>query len=444
MYKKYDCFISSINNDFLLFNPYSLALAIIENPKGYSEVDFLSVLSDKQIKALFENNLFIENKSDAICLSRYYSNKSKYKRSLTISDAMTFACNMDCVYCFENQTKNNNFSITTDDRLKLISNLIDIYKKEVSSLDYVFFGGEPLLNLNYVEKVCEYITKQYSGLVVDYSFTSNGTLIDDRFIDLCNRFMFREIRITIDGTPRIHNSRRVMKNGNDSYELIMENINKLCLNTNIRIVINTVLDDDNTVCYLNMFNDLVKRFGNYILGDKPKIVFNIGILCHPMIDTNHTLDKGTNNTVGNINYYKLSEELIKRGATITSPFYTPHCMNSSEKTFTISPSGDIYKCVTGIGSKRFCLSTYDEFNQNPTILIKNNIYQIERSHRTECLSCEFLTMCNGGCKCQHHENNDILCRKNLLNREMDYFLHLLYYGCFTEDGLFKKRPGDLQ
>lgn len=419
-------------------------MAIIENPKGYSEIEVLSAFSEKQIKELFENNIFIEKNSDAICLSRYYSNKSKYKRSLTISDAMTFACNMDCIYCFENQTKNDHFSISTCDRIKLISKLIDLYKTEISCLDYVFFGGEPLLNLDYVEKICEYISEHYSDLVIDYSFTSNGTLIDDKFIDLCNRFMFREIRITIDGIPQIHNSRRVMKNGNDSYELIMENIKKLCLNTNIRIVINTVLDDDNTDCYLNMFNDLVRRLGNFIFSDKPKIVFNIGILCHPMIDTYHTQDKGSNNTIGNINYYKLSEELIKSGATITSPFYTPHCMNSSEKTFTISPSGDIYKCVTGIGSKRFRLSTYDEFMQNPIILIRNNIYQIERSHRTQCLDCEYFSMCNGGCKCQHYENNDILCRKGLLDKEMDSFLHLLYYGCFTEDGLFKKRPGDLR
>lgn len=163
-----------------------------------------------------------------------------------------------------------------------------------------------------------------------------------------------------------------------------------------------------------------------------------------MIDTDHIKDKSSDNMSGNANYYKLSEELIKRGATISSPIYTPHCMNSAEKTFTLSPSGDIYKCVTGIENKRFLLSTYDEFMHNPAILIRDNIYQIERSHRAPCLNCEYLAMCNGGCKCQHYEKNDVLCRKGLIDREMELLLHLLYHGCFTEEGLFRKRSDGLQ
>lgn len=48
-------------------------------------------------------------------------------------------------------------------------------------------------------------------------------------------------------------------------------------------------------------------------------------------------------------------------------------------------------------------------------------------------------MCNGGCKFQHYENHDKLCRKGVLEYELKSFLHLLYLGNFDQDGFFKKR-----
>lgn len=439
MIEKYNCFISVVEGNFFLFNPYSLATAIISNPDELSEGDILTAITEVQLRNLFEDNVFILESSDATSMSRYYSDKIKYRSCLTISDAMTFACNMNCIYCFENITKTNSQKLPIEDRIDLISQLIELYLSDIDRIDFVFFGGEPLLDLNYVNSMCEYISNRYPYLTIDYSFTSNGTLINDSFIALCKKYSFKEIRVTIDGTPQVHNSRRVMKNGRNSYDLIIENIEKLCLYTDIRIIINTVLDNDNSECYLSMFTNLTERLGKYIGGDRPRIIFNIGTLCHPLFDTNHTKDKGVAGSVGNQNYYILSGQLIDLGATITSPFYSPHCMNSAEKTFSIAPTGDIYKCVTGIGSKRFLLSTYEECIHNPTTLLKNNILQIEQSHRPQCLTCKYLTMCNGGCKCQYYENGDILCRKDLFEKEIEDFMRLLAKGCFTEDGLFRKR-----
>lgn len=138
-------------------------------------------------------------------------------------------------------------------------------------------------------------------------------------------------------------------------------------------------------------------------------------------------------------YYALTERLINLGATTTSPFYSAQCMNSSEKDFTIAPNGNIYKCVTGIGSKHFLLSTYAEFEEHPLTLLRNNIRHIERSHHPQCFECDYLAMCNGGCKCQHYEKGALLCRKDILDEELEAFMRLLFYGSFTSTGLFQKR-----
>lgn len=77
----------------------------------------------------------------------------------------------------------------------------------------------------------------------------------------------------------MHDSKRKMKNGDSSYKTIMENIKKLCIQTNIKAVINTVLDIDNADCLIVMVKDLINYLGNYILCDNPQIVFNLGELC---------------------------------------------------------------------------------------------------------------------------------------------------------------------
>lgn len=230
-----------------------------------------------------------------------------------------------------------------------------------------------------------------------------------------------------------------MKNGSDSYKTIMENIKRLCEETDILVNLNTVLDKQNYDKYNDMYLDINKRFKKYVNSKSPRIIFNMGMMCHPLIDTNYTSKNGEQNKYANEKYYELCLELIRDGATITSPFYSTQCLNSSEKTFIIAPIGDVYKCITGIGCKRFLLATYEELKSNVNIFYERNIIQIENSHRVECINCEYIAMCNGGCKCQHYENKDILCRKQILNEEMDKLLDLLYEGEFTDDGYFRKR-----
>lgn len=421
-----------------MFNPHTFASAVIQNTKNYQEQEVLQALSPEQQAALFDKDIFIKDSNYAISMSRYYSNKVKYSRSLTISDAMTYACNMQCVYCFENGIKNKVKHFPTDERISMITNLLNLYRSDIDHLDYVFFGGEPLLLPNYVEKVCSFISDHYIDIATTYSITSNGTLINEEFITLCNKYNFKEIRITIDGPKRIHDRRRPMKNGESSYNRILDNIKILCKRTNIRIVIGTVLDSESIDTYLELARDLVNEFGDYILSDSPHIFFSLGTLCEPLFQTDHTKNNSFL-TIDNLAYYRLSEELLKMGATITSPFYSAHCINSLEKAFVITPSCDIYKCVSGMGCDHFKLSSYMDFMENPLKLVKHNIGHIEISHLPQCKNCEYLSMCNGGCKFQYKEHMLPLCRKPLLDAEMEALLRLLAFGHFTRGGDFKKR-----
>ena len=438
MIKRNNCFVQNEEKYAILFNPHNFSVAQLDNSECLKEEDIIDNLSDEIKNKLFEKQIFIQSDEDAVSISRYFSNKIKYGRKMTISDAMTFNCNMSCIYCFENGTKNNKKKLLPAERIKCVSNVIDTYAHDFDYLDYIFFGGEPMLEKKYIEQMCSFLNNKYKDKKILFSITSNGTLIDDCFINIANEYDFKEIRITLDGVENVHNCRRKMIDGSKSFALIINNINRLCKETNIRIVINTVMDSKNAPSYKQFIEYIVDEFRDYIITSSPRIVFNLGELCHPMLETEYTEKTKNDNSNSNILYYEFSEILLNKGATITSPFYASNCLNSIEKSFTISPDGSIYKCVTGLGSPLFLLTKYqkDLFVND---LINNNIIQIEKSHRAECFNCDFLTMCNGGCKCQHYENNYPLCRKELLVEELPYLMHLLTLGSFKSDGLFHGR-----
>lgn len=433
--KKYNCFVMFKNNDLFLFNPYSLANGIIENTCSNKSDYSIYKLIEKN-RELLENANIIMDKKLAVSISKYYSDKSKYSNTIMISDAMTFKCNMNCIYCFESSLKEKNI-LSMDDRAKYISDFLKMFSDDFESVDYVFFGGEPLIFLKYIEKMCKVLNKNFNNKSLHFSITTNGTLINNHVIKLLNQYNFEELRITVDGPKSIHDNRRILKSGESSFELIINNIKKICENTDSKVIINTVLDENNINYYINMYNQIKESLEQYIINENPRIIFNVGLLCNPMIDTNYT--KNLKNINISIEYYYLASKLIDLGATITNPFYFPHCLNSSEKSFTIDPSGNIYKCVSGIGQKNFLLSSYNEFIENPLIMLKNNILQIEKSHEKRCIGCEFLSMCNGGCKFNSLKNSIKSCRKTIISEEIEYLMELLYKGEFDENGFFRKK-----
>jgi uncharacterized protein len=88
-----------------------------------------------------------------------------------------------------------------------------------------FYGGEPLLNFNFIQNVVSYLnnTKTLNGRII-FSMTTNAILLKkyiDFFVD--NSF---QILISIDGN-RSNNSHRIFPNGRESFDIIKENIDYL-------------------------------------------------------------------------------------------------------------------------------------------------------------------------------------------------------------------------
>jgi uncharacterized protein len=95
-----------------------------------------------------------------------------------------------------------------------------------------FFGGEPLMNMNYIYDVVSEIKK--NELPIHFGITTNGTLIDDDVAYFLSTNNFNAI-VSLDGDKETHNQSR----GN-SYDKVVkgiENLQKNYLYPNIRMTV---------------------------------------------------------------------------------------------------------------------------------------------------------------------------------------------------------------
>ena len=154
--------------------------------------------------------------------------------SRTVTFQVTDACNLACTYCYQINKGIRKMSFET--AKKFVDYLLDSDESNTyinptisPAIIIEFIGGEPFLEIELIEKVCEYFETQAIlrehpwALKHMFSICSNGTLYTDPrvksfLIKYADRLSFS---ITIDGNKELHDSCRVFHDGSPSYDIAM-------------------------------------------------------------------------------------------------------------------------------------------------------------------------------------------------------------------------------
>ncbi|WP_129595926.1 Cys-rich peptide radical SAM maturase CcpM [Anaerophilus nitritogenes] len=143
---------------------------------------------------------------------------------------VTQNCNLRCEYCVYSGGHNNRAHNESKMNIEIAKKGIDFLVKHSSDCNYLylgFYGGEPLLEFELIKQCVEYTTIATEGKKVDYSITTNGTLINDEVIDFFYKNNFI-VTISLDGPSHIHNlSRHFAYSDKGSFDKIMENLKKI-------------------------------------------------------------------------------------------------------------------------------------------------------------------------------------------------------------------------
>lgn len=125
--------------------------------------------------------------------------------------AVSESCNFRCKYCRQKKA-NMLVNMTRSD----IKNAIDIfYSVSSTPRSIVFFGGEPLMNIEGIRYAIKYIRgfdKQ-----IPFSMVINGSLCTKEIAHFFAKNNV-EIIVSLDGPEDIHNQTRRFASGNDTYQ----------------------------------------------------------------------------------------------------------------------------------------------------------------------------------------------------------------------------------
>lgn len=161
-------------------------------------------------------------------------------RAKTITFIVTKDCQLACKYCYL-VGKNQNERMTFDVAQKAVDYILDHpkYCRE-SSVVWDFIGGEPFLEIELIDKVCDYIKMAMFSRnhhwfnSFRFSFTTNGINYHTPKIQefIKKNIYHLSVGITIDGTKRKHDLNRIWKKRNvddstferGSYDDVVKNI----------------------------------------------------------------------------------------------------------------------------------------------------------------------------------------------------------------------------
>ena len=148
---------------------------------------------------------------------------------------VTDACNLRCKYCayadlYEGYDQRENLKLPFQKAKLIIDYLYEYWEKryciEVNDpITIGFYGGEPLLNVPFIQQVTNYIESLNPiGKKFHYNMTTNAILLD-RYMDFLAENEFR-LLISLDGDEK-GQSYRVDTKGKNSFDKVLANIQLL-------------------------------------------------------------------------------------------------------------------------------------------------------------------------------------------------------------------------
>lgn len=153
----------------------------------------------------------------------------------SITFIVTKDCQLACKYCYlvgKNEKERMDWSVAKKAIDYILSHEIDFPEQSVT---WDFIGGEPFLEIDLIDKICDYIKTEMYRLnhhwfnSYRFSFSTNGINYNTDKVQsfIQKNLTHLSIGITIDGTKRKHDLNRIWKDSGPergSYEDVVKNI----------------------------------------------------------------------------------------------------------------------------------------------------------------------------------------------------------------------------
>ena len=323
-----------------------------------------------------------------------------YGNAQSITFIVTEDCNLRCKYCYITH-KASNRKMSYEVAKKFIDYILNENIKYQEAVTLDFIGGEPLLEAELIDKICDYFKLQTyikgNSWFWNYriSICTNGVnYSSEKVQNLIKKNPGKiGITITVDGTKKKHDLQRVFPDGSGSYDRIKANLGlwKEQFTTSTKV---TFASDD--LCFLKdsiieLWNEGIYDISANVVyedvwkeGDDEIFENQLKLLADYILE-NHLFNKFSctlfDDTIG----APYNEDLLRQTSC------------GAGKMLALGVDGKIYPCM------RYCAYSLD--NKKPYIIgdVNNGIdfdkvrpfetvtYRLQSDD--ECLSCPIATGC---------------------------------------------------
>lgn len=386
------CRHKSTPNQVLLFATKTGASIIL------SEEDFTALKEGKIPKEHVEPLTEMGYLVDSVVEERqnvhgYFDEINRVNPNLTVAVVLGMECNFACNYCFEGKLKGRH-AMSDETANQLVAYLKKRFTTDKKTLKLEIYGGEPLLykkSIIYLaQRLKPFMEEQGAELKIE--LISNGSLLTEKVVEELNQWGLDGVKVTLDGPPENHNRFRPFKSGAPSFEVIVDNLAKVCAKTNIRLGGNYTMNNYQT--FPSVLDYLAEQG---ITPDKlERVSFNIVTQVKDKVANNEYMggcctinEPWVRNAALHIR-----EEVFKRGYNI--PEITPSpCAVEVDDAVTVYYDGSLYKCITLMGHEQYKIGDIWQ-GINEKYKIK---YCVEHWKKEEkCKTCKYLPLCFGGCR----------------------------------------------
>jgi uncharacterized protein len=130
-------------------------------------------------------------------------------------------CNLSCTYCIARALEKMVMGVECGKSVIDMFISMSIGAKE---LEFIFTGGEPLLEFNTLRYLAKYAdsNSRKLGMVPTFVLKTNGTILNEEITQFLKNFNFRVV-ISLDGLPKSHNEYRKTISGEPTHRIIADN-----------------------------------------------------------------------------------------------------------------------------------------------------------------------------------------------------------------------------
>ena len=215
---------------------------LLSGPVAEVDPGWLPTELTEQLRA---GSFLVDSGTDELAIIRNRFADARGATPLVLTLTTTMECNLGCFYCYEERTSH---------RLALtdISAIVESARERLrthpkKSLHVDWYGGEPLLNLEFLEAASLALQSMCKAEGASYhaSVISNGTVWPEDVGGFVSRHRIRQVQVSFDGLPENHNRRRRFRSGfsgasqKSSFDLIVELVNRLLDHTRVDLRFNT-------------------------------------------------------------------------------------------------------------------------------------------------------------------------------------------------------------